>query len=123
MVRRRLTTQWVVPVNVSVQTSRRRGHDANSYYRRQWANRCAYVPVWPGSVGFEHLRRLTDTYHPSWRLEQVAQLLPRAAYAMIVGADHHMWFTHPKELQAPLRGFIQQVVRDAAHSDSYRPHG
>src|SRR5687767_14931936 len=37
--------------------------------------------------------------------------LPQAAFEMIAGADHHIWFTYPKEQQAPLRDFIQQIAQ------------
>jgi hypothetical protein len=54
------------------------------------------------------------------------RLLSQAAFEMIAGADHHIWFTYPKEQQAPLRDFIQQiaqVVQDAAHPNAYHSHG
>src|SRR3954462_12417405 len=40
---------------------------------------------------------------PSWPVEQVAQLLPNAAFQMIAGADHHIWVTHPGELKTASR--------------------
>jgi proline iminopeptidase len=48
---------------------------------------------------------------PSWPVEQVAQLLPNAAFQMIAGADHHIWVTHAEELQAPLRNFVQEIAQ------------
>jgi proline iminopeptidase len=48
---------------------------------------------------------------PSWPVEQVAQLLPNATFQMIAGADHHIWVTHPEELQALLRDFVQQIAQ------------
>lgn len=51
---------------------------------------------------------------PSWPVEQVAQLLPNAAFHMIADADHHIWVTHPEELQAPLRDFVQQIAQMGA---------
>jgi proline iminopeptidase len=48
---------------------------------------------------------------PSWPVEQVAQLLPKASFQMIAGADHHMWVTHAGDLKALLRAFVRQVVQ------------
>jgi proline iminopeptidase len=48
---------------------------------------------------------------PSWPVEQVAQLLPNAAFRMIAGADHHIWVTHAEELKARLRDFVQQIAQ------------
>jgi proline iminopeptidase len=48
---------------------------------------------------------------PSWPIEQVAQLLPNASFQMIMGADHHIWVTHPDEIQAPLRDFVEQIAQ------------
>ena len=48
---------------------------------------------------------------PSWPVEQVAQLLPNATFQMIADADHHIWVTHPEELQTPLRAFVQQIAQ------------
>jgi proline iminopeptidase len=47
---------------------------------------------------------------PSWPMEQVAQLLPKASFRMIVGADHHIWVTHAEELREVLRSFIKQIA-------------
>jgi len=48
---------------------------------------------------------------PSWPVEQVAQLLPNATFQMVADADHHIWVTHPEELQTPLRAFVQQIAQ------------
>jgi proline iminopeptidase len=45
---------------------------------------------------------------PSWPIEQVAQLLPNASFAMLAGADHHLWVTHEEELRLALRRFVGQ---------------
>ncbi len=52
---------------------------------------------------------------PSWPVEQVAQLLPNAAFYMIAGADHHIWVTHPEQLKAAIRAFVQQIVQAERH--------
>jgi len=48
---------------------------------------------------------------PSWPIEQVAQLLPNADFHLIAGADHHCWVTHPEELRAALRAFVQPIAQ------------
>jgi proline iminopeptidase len=48
---------------------------------------------------------------PSWPIEQIARLLPDAAFHMIAGADHHIWVTHPEALKAALRTFVQQIAQ------------
>ena len=45
---------------------------------------------------------------PSWPIEQVAQLLPNASFAMLAGADHHLWVTHAQQLRVLLRRFVRQ---------------
>lgn len=46
---------------------------------------------------------------PRWPIEQVAALLPNAHFSLIVGADHHIWFSHAGELQQSLRDFVQSL--------------
>jgi proline iminopeptidase len=50
---------------------------------------------------------------PSWPVEQVARLLPKASFQMIAGADHHMWVTQAEELKALLRAFVRQITQPA----------
>lgn len=50
---------------------------------------------------------------PAWPAEQLANLLPRARFALIEGAEHHLELTRPDELRAVLRAFLRdsQVER------------
>lgn len=40
---------------------------------------------------------------PSWPVEQVANLMPRAGFELIKGAEHVIWFSHESELKSLLR--------------------
>ena len=55
---------------------------------------------------------------PSWPVEQVAQLLPNAAFEIIAGADHHMWVSHADALRSRLRTFVQQITNAAHHKSA-----
>lgn len=46
---------------------------------------------------------------PSWCVEQVANVLPKARFVRIEGADHHPWTTHAEEVGRELRGFVERV--------------
>ena len=50
---------------------------------------------------------------PSWPIEQVAQLLPNAAFEMIAGADHHIWVDQADALRSQLRAFARQIAEAA----------
>jgi proline iminopeptidase len=47
---------------------------------------------------------------PSWPVEQVAALLPRARFERVDGAGHHLWLTHAEQLKARLTGFVRDVA-------------
>lgn len=45
---------------------------------------------------------------PSWPVEQVAQLLPKAHLELISGANHFIWFTHAEKMRKLLRHFVMK---------------
>lgn len=45
----------------------------------------------------------SDDVRPSWPVEQVAALVPRGEVAVIVGAGHCPWWTHPTELRLAVK--------------------
>jgi proline iminopeptidase len=47
---------------------------------------------------------------PSWPVEQLANLMPKARFHLIEGAAHCIWLSHAAELKASLRAFIRSVV-------------
>ena len=49
---------------------------------------------------------------PSWPIKQVAQLMPKARFELIGGAEHVIWHSHENELRMLLREFVEQVVSD-----------
>jgi proline iminopeptidase len=48
---------------------------------------------------------------PSWPVEQIAALLPRAKFISISGASHYIWFTHSQPLKEHLTEFIAAIER------------
>jgi proline iminopeptidase len=48
----------------------------------------------------------SDDIRPSWPVEQVANLLPRARFELIEGAGHYLWLTHADALRIHLRRFV-----------------
>lgn len=44
---------------------------------------------------------------PSWPSEQVANLLPRAQFIMLSGADHHLWATHGDAVRTALLNLLR----------------
>jgi proline iminopeptidase len=48
---------------------------------------------------------------PSWPVEQVANLMPKARFELIEGAEHVIWFSHPNELKSILRDFVDDLRR------------
>lgn len=49
---------------------------------------------------------------PSWPVEQVANLMPNARFALIEGAEHVIWFSHATEFRLALRSFIDDVSNE-----------
>jgi proline iminopeptidase len=49
---------------------------------------------------------------PSWPVEQVANLMPDARFALIEGAEHVIWFSHSDELKSLLRDFVVGVAEN-----------
>ena len=45
---------------------------------------------------------------PSWPTEQVANLMPNARFVMVEGAAHLIWSSHPNQLRALLREFVEE---------------
>ena len=50
---------------------------------------------------------------PSWTIKQVAQLMPKARFERIDGAEHVIWFSHDNELRELLREFVSDDSFDA----------
>jgi proline iminopeptidase len=48
---------------------------------------------------------------PIWPVEQIVALLPNARLEVIPDAPHDFWYTHPDELGAILRRFLDQDLR------------
>lgn len=46
---------------------------------------------------------------PGWPVAQLANLIPKATYKTIKGANHYIWFTHSRTLQTHLRTFISHL--------------
>lgn len=46
---------------------------------------------------------------PNWPTRQLAALLPQGRYFEIEGAAHHIWLTHPGELDHRLRQAIDRM--------------
>jgi len=44
---------------------------------------------------------------PSWPVEQVAALMPRARFVLLPGADHFPYRTHPDEIRREARAFLE----------------
>ena len=44
---------------------------------------------------------------PSWPIQQLANLMPKARFEMLEGAEHVIWFSHEQELKSILREFIE----------------
>ena len=71
--------------------------------------------------GPDLLRRLADLevpflflygerdIRPSFAVQQVANLLPVAAYVEVAGADHWPWITHPHEIRHAVTRFLQTI--------------
>jgi proline iminopeptidase len=52
---------------------------------------------------------------PNWPTQQLAELIPGGRCVEILGATHHIWLTHARELRAALRDAIQYLSHvDAA---------
>jgi proline iminopeptidase len=47
---------------------------------------------------------------PSWPVEQIANLMPKAGYVLLPEAGHYLWLTHADALGAVIRGFLQSVT-------------
>jgi proline iminopeptidase len=43
---------------------------------------------------------------PSWAVEQVAELMPRAKFVVIPDADHYLYLTHPDEVRGHFDLFL-----------------
>lgn len=52
----------------------------------------------------------SEDIRPNWPTEQLAALIPVAKYREIQGAAHHIWLTHPKELQEALLDSIAFIL-------------
>jgi proline iminopeptidase len=50
-------------------------------------------------VGSEDIR-------PSWPVEQITNLMPKARFEVIKGAGHYLWLTHSGQLRLILRDFL-----------------
>jgi proline iminopeptidase len=46
---------------------------------------------------------------PNWPTRQLVSLLPNARFELMLGAGHSQWLTHPDELRALLRGFLNEL--------------
>jgi proline iminopeptidase len=51
-----------------------------------------------------------EDIRPNWPVEQLVALLPEASLAVIEGAPHDHWYTHPTETIALLRGFVGSMT-------------
>jgi proline iminopeptidase len=47
---------------------------------------------------------------PSWPVQQLAALLPNARFVLVAGGGHHLELTHPDELRACLRDFLDVAL-------------
>lgn len=50
---------------------------------------------------------------PSWPTRQIAELMPKARFELIAGAEHVIWFSHQAELRVLLRDFVDHVISDS----------
>lgn len=49
---------------------------------------------------------------PSWAVEQVATLMPRARFVLLPQADHFLYPTHPHEVRAYADAFLRSLPRN-----------
>jgi proline iminopeptidase len=54
-----------------------------------------------------------DDIRPSWPVEQVARLMPKAQYIELPQAPHVLWHTQSDKVRAHLRTFLQEQSRNA----------
>jgi proline iminopeptidase len=53
---------------------------------------------------------------PSWPVEQLAQLMPKAEFIKIPEAGHSIWLSHQKELRQHLRVFVEKIAKGLSQS-------
>ena len=53
-----------------------------------------------------------EDIRPSWPVEQLANLMPKATYISVAGAAHYLWFTHTTLLKRHLTEFFDTVNRE-----------
>jgi len=53
-----------------------------------------------------------EDIRPSWPVEQVASLMPRARFVSLPGADHYLYRTHPDVVRAEARAFLSPLRAD-----------
>lgn len=48
---------------------------------------------------------------PRWATEQLANLMPKARFEPVEGAEHLIWATHANELKSLVRNFLDEIKR------------
>ena len=51
-----------------------------------------------------------DDIRPSWPIEQVAALMPKAEFHLLEGADHHLWTSQAQAMSGLLRDFVRSLT-------------
>jgi proline iminopeptidase len=99
---REIEPVYAFPPNLEVN---RVGNASTKEYVRQpmVLRRIAELDVPYLAIGGEHDIR------PNWPTRQLVGLLPNARFELIEGAGHSQWLTHPDELRALLRDFLETL--------------